>query len=66
MQACKVGLYIEWQKEARSPSHYEKDPFLSDGAARNTEIQPVRERERERREDTRKPYLMLPACHTAR
>jgi hypothetical protein len=24
------------------------------------------ERERERREDTRKPYLMLPACHTAR
>lgn len=64
MQACKVGLYIEWQKEARSPSHYEKDPFLSDGAARNTEIQP--ERERERSEDTRKPYLMLPACHTAR
>lgn len=46
MQACKVGLYIEWQKEARSPSHYEKDPFLSDGAARNTEIQPERERER--------------------
>jgi hypothetical protein len=67
------------EKEARSPSHYEKDPSSSDGAAaRNGVCERERERvlfvhirpERERggggREDTRKPYSMLPACHTVR